>query len=659
MAARARPLPFVGRLRDGARVGALLVALVAFTLYVATLVPGPLGGDSGEFQYMPRVLGLPHPTGFPLYLLLGWLWSWLPLGTLAFRMNLFSVLCAALAVGLLFMVGREQGFRRVAALGGALALALAPGFWRYAVVAEVYTLHALLLVGALFGWLRWSAARCGEEPGQWRWLWVAAFATGLGLTNHPTFAFVVPAALLFLVGHLVLPSRLEGKDATASRGRWRGLLVAAMLFALPGLLYLYVPLRLWQLDTGGAGALSEPIARGVLTPFIRAEWGWDGVVHYILDRSYTGNLRVEWGLLPSRLPGVLLSEFGLVVGLLGAGGALLWAWRSPRTFLPLATLFLLSAVYGVRVLAALAGIEETLDPVTVLLPAMLVFALWAGRGVEGLVEGVSRLTRRPAIATGLGAVVLVLALGQQRAGAEVPTAADRVKSEDIRSYWTEVLAYPLEEGAALTGHWGDLTPFWYFQHGEGRRPDLRAIFPPDVQQMESWLAERERPLYLAGPLINWSPELVQRYSLTPWGILVRVAQPGTPVSFPPLQARPARFGGQLQLEGYQVEEIEPGRKQLWLAWRTVAPTSRDLSVSVRLHGPDGASLYQEDGRLASLWYPEGTMPPDQPLLTVFDLDVPGDLPSGVVGRIVVYDPATGQPLLTAEGQDVFELGPFQ
>ncbi|HEX8683085.1 MAG TPA: DUF2723 domain-containing protein, partial [Ardenticatenaceae bacterium] len=398
MAARARPLPLVERLRDGARVGALLVAVVAFVLYVATLVPGPLGGDSGEFQYMPRVLGLPHPTGFPLYLLLGWLWSWLPLGTLAFRMNLFSALCAALAVGLLVVVGREQGFRRVAALGGALALALAPGFWRYAAVAEVYTLHALLLVGALFGWLRWSAARSGGEPGQWRWLWVAAFATGLGLTNHPTFAFVVPAAILFLVGHLVLPSRSEGKGATANRGRWRGLLVAGLLFALPGLLYAYVPLRLWQLDTGGAGALNEPIARGVMTPFIRAEWGWDGVVHYILDRSYTGNLRVEWGLLPSRLPDALLSEFGLVVGLLGAGGALLWAWRRPRTFLPLAALFLLSAVYGIRVLAALEEIEETLDPVTVLLPAMLVFALWAARGLEGLVEGVSRLTRRPAIA---------------------------------------------------------------------------------------------------------------------------------------------------------------------------------------------------------------------------------------------------------------------
>lgn len=79
---------------------------------------------------------------------------------------------------------------------------------------------------------------------------------------------------------------------------------------------------------------------------------------------------------------------------------------------------------------------------------------------------------------------------------------------------------------------------------------------------------------------------------------------------------------------------------------------------MRLHAADGTSLFQDDGRLASLWYPDGTLPPDLPFLTVFDLDLPANLPPDAVVRIVVYDPMNGQPLLTSEGQDVYELGPF-
>lgn len=643
----------------------LLLTLAVFALYMATLVPGPFDGDSGEFQYLPRVLGLPHPTGFPLHLLLGWAWSWLPVGTVAFRMNLFSALGGALTAGALFAIARQQGLGRVAALGGAAAFALAPGFWRYAVVGDVYALHTLLVAATLLLWLRWAARVPREGVGSgWRRFWLAAFVTGLGLTNHPTFAFTVLAVALFVGVTLAQAWRAHARGSPASarparRSWWRGLLLGAVLFALPGLLYLYVPVRLWQLDPPAAeGALDAAHAKGVVSPFIRSEWGREGVVGYILGRSFVQRAEVDVRLLPQVLPGVLQAEFGLPVTLLGVVGAALWLWRRPASFALLGALFLVSSAYAVTFLAGLAGQGEELDPITYLLPAMMVGALWAAQGVEALVQGAARLLRRPTLAAGVGVVVLALALGWPRIGMASPTAADQQKSRDIRHYWTEVLAYPLEPEAALTGHWGDLTPFWYFQHGEGRRPDLSAIYPPNVAEMDRWLAEQGRPLYLAGPLLDWSPDLLGRYSLTPWGILVRVAPPGSPVLLPPMEPRAAAFGGQVQLEGYRVEPIEPGREQLWLQWRTLAPTPRDLSVSVRLHAADGASLFQEDGRLASLWYPDGTLPPELPFLSVFDLDLPPDLPPDATVRIVVYDPATGQPLLTAEGQDVWEVGPL-
>ena len=178
----------------------LLLALGSFALYATTAVPGPFDGDYGEFQYMPRLLGLPHPTGYPSYLLLGWLWSWLPIGTMAFRLNIFSVFWATLTLIFIFIIAREQKLSRMAALGGTLALAVVPAFWRYTGLAAVYTLHTALLAIALCLWLRWQRHHTSKRLSQ------AAFLTGLSLTNHPTAAFLVPAAGLFVLSNLVTRS---------------------------------------------------------------------------------------------------------------------------------------------------------------------------------------------------------------------------------------------------------------------------------------------------------------------------------------------------------------------------------------------------------------------------------------------------------------------
>lgn len=628
----------------------LLIGLAALILYAATGVPGPFDGDYGEFQYMPRLLGLPHPTGYPLYLLLGWFWSWLPLGTMALRMNLLSAVWAALTLALLVGLVRQQGISRTAALAGAVTLGIVPAFWQYAGLAAVYTLHTALLAAALWLWLAWARALRSREPTARR-LWLAAFATGLCLTNHPTAAFIVPAALLFVLAHWMPLPRLSPHQ----RPTLREVAGAALAFALPGLLYLYVPLRLWGIGPGETRAgLHASIAKGWIAPFL--EWNTEGVLHYITGRSLLGGYEVAWELLVTRLPGLLVEQAGLPLVALGMLGAALWFWQKPRGWLLGTALFLPAAAYAVTYDAEFASRNQIAHLEGHLLPALLVLALWVAAGVEGLVRAGTRLLRRGILAEGGAALLLALVVFLQLRGAKVPTTADRVQSQSIRTYWTEVLAYPLEEEAALTGHWGDLTAFWYFQHGEGMRPDLWAIFPPNRPQIEAWLEEAERPVYLAGPLLDWGSDITEEYELTPWGILVRVAPRGNPPTFPPMQPREVLFGEQLRLDGYRTETLGPTRRQLWLAWETTTPTSRDLSVSVRLHGPDGAQLLQKDGRLASLWLPDGTMPADQPLLTVFDLDLPPDLPAGTVVRIVVYDPNSLAPLLTSEGQDVVELG---
>ena len=107
------------------------------TVYVATLAPSLTfensGTDGGDLIAAAWTLGVPHPPGYPTYTLLAWLATRLPVGTIAYRVNLFSALSAALAVGLLFRSAqsllRNQRHRLLLSAAAALTLAFSPLFW--------------------------------------------------------------------------------------------------------------------------------------------------------------------------------------------------------------------------------------------------------------------------------------------------------------------------------------------------------------------------------------------------------------------------------------------------------------------------------------------------------------------------------------------------
>src|SRR5688572_8709059 len=110
------------------------------------------------------------------------------------------------------------------------------------------------------------------------------------------------------------------------------------------------------------------------------------------------------------------------------------------------------------------------------------------------------------------------------------------------------------------------------------------------------------------PAARLPPSRRERYELTPWGAVVRVAPRTAAVPLRHLEQRQVRLGGYLALRGYRLESAGPQRRQRWLVWQTLSPTSRDLAVSLRPHTPNDTQLYQEDGRLASLWYPDQRLP---------------------------------------------------
>src|SRR5262245_54404445 len=156
-------------------------SLLAFGVYVRTLAPGLVGIlDTPMFQFIGRVLGVAHNPGYPLYVFLTFPFSYLPIGSLAYRINLFSALLGAIAVSLTYLVARRLDCRRPIALMAALGLAFGAVFWSQAVIAEVYTLHAALVAGILLALIVWSDT--GREA--YFYTAVGLFAAGLG--NHTT-----------------------------------------------------------------------------------------------------------------------------------------------------------------------------------------------------------------------------------------------------------------------------------------------------------------------------------------------------------------------------------------------------------------------------------------------------------------------------------------
>jgi len=189
-----------------------IVALVALSVYVLGLAPDLTwshhGTDGGELATAAATLGIPHPPGYPSYVLVGHLFSRLPLGgSVAYRMNLLSAVSAAAAGGLATAAaGHWIGGikRRAAPLAAGLALAFMPLVWSQAIITEVYALNLALLAAFLWALLRRRAA------------WVVGLLLGLSVTTHLTSAMMLPLAL-----------------TCTARKRWWSLLGGLLLGLLP------------------------------------------------------------------------------------------------------------------------------------------------------------------------------------------------------------------------------------------------------------------------------------------------------------------------------------------------------------------------------------------------------------------------------------------
>ena len=259
----------------------LIVLVIPLIVYIYTLCPTLSVGDDGDFITAAFTLGVPHPPGYPLYTLLGWLFINLPIpggiSAPAFRMNFMSAMAAWGACIFMFLFLRRVLKTEWAALAGALVLAFSRQFWIHAVITEVYTLQILFLTLILYlGVLYVQEKKVG-------WALLLAFVMGLAVTHQYAILLFYPGVLIFI-----------GVNG-GLRLRWYTWLLAIFLAIVGFAPYAYLPLVHYKTPLGEvvfvdseaeAAQVSMDKVPVIDSPF---SYFWDYFTrrHYSKSRVYT------------------------------------------------------------------------------------------------------------------------------------------------------------------------------------------------------------------------------------------------------------------------------------------------------------------------------------------------------------------------------------
>ncbi len=234
--------PAIGRSTPPPYGAAGLVSLVVLAGLLTSLAPSVTFWDAGEFVAAMKLLGIPHPPGTPLFVMMGHVWGGVfPFGEYAFRTNLLSALFASAGAGCWFLILQEAAGRYLgetesrsrallqtaAGLAGALLAAFEFTNWLNSNETEVYAVATFTIAAVCWLLLRWRSAR--DTPRASRYLLLVAYLLGVAIGNHLLGLLVGPAAVAFVVAEIRIR---PAADPLARRREWGDAAVLAGLWAL-------------------------------------------------------------------------------------------------------------------------------------------------------------------------------------------------------------------------------------------------------------------------------------------------------------------------------------------------------------------------------------------------------------------------------------------
>jgi hypothetical protein len=635
-----------------------LVFLGGVALYTATLHTDVQPADSGEFQIAAITLGIPHPPGYPLFTMLGWLFAQVPMGSPFARVSFLSVAASSFTLVLVsatvLQVGEwagnnyretkspldEETFRDslsplhpvlsvLAATVTALALATSTTFWAQATTTNIRSLTAfftaLMLCISARAWVT-RAPSCVIG---------FALAFGFGIGHHVSLIFVGLVLGVFVVW-CILP---RGVGGGVSQPTLRVLALSLLAFLITQLVWLYLPLR---------DATNARFAPGTLNTL-------DGLLFHIFARGFAGDM------LAFAAPEFLLDRLALLPTLLHFqfGVPLL-------ALMGLATIVLVVRQRVLGLAWLIAFVLHLFITITYRAPQTVEYALpsWviacAALGA-GMVTLATRDAGRKTWLVRLASCVLVVLAGVFAMGDGLmrwPSYVALAQNHTARDRAEGLLRYA-QPGSVILAQWHQVTPMWALQDVEGRQRDISVeyVFPRGAQPYAESFATRAKET--SASQITYAASLYER-ELTAQGLQAFPLSntPGWRIAprfnFPTRTYPSARFDNRIVISGlFALKNIvvETGQSlQVDMWWYRVSGRQDGDSITVRILRPDGRLAANADVRLSN----------DEETLRFYFkrvvLGLPLDLPPGQYDVLVgaYRADASGITQFKSEGGAAFE-----
>jgi hypothetical protein len=488
-------------------LAATIVSVLVFGLYLLTLAPSTAMWDTSEYITAAQVLGLPHPPGNPLFVLIGRVFALIPMSSsIAVRINVLAAVCSAVSAGMWFLITERvlvgwltERWQRV--LGGTVAAligATAFTVWNQSVVNEkVYTVSLMGI--AIISWLmvRWCDQPDGRKAD--RTLVLVAYLLGLGYANHMAGMLAAPAVGLAVL--IVRPRTVL---------RWK------LLLACVGALFLGItPFAMQPIRAGHFPALNEgePTAcRTELTASCTFSMGTYDAFKYNFNRGQYGKpelgerqapftaqvgmwwLYFKWQWLRDAhydhpIAQSLLAALFLVLGLLGGyvhwqkDRRSFWYFGSLMFTMTLVLIYYLNFKYGASQDPDLAGVaREVRDRDYFYLWSFSAWGVWAALGLIYVWETLGALVDREQVTVGRETIERPTRRGLLAASpvfliALIPiftnwTTASRAGQTDTADFAKDLLNSVEPYGVLVTVGDNDTFPLWYAQEVEGVRRDV-------------------------------------------------------------------------------------------------------------------------------------------------------------------------------------------
>ena len=440
----------------------LLLLLVDFIVYFQTLAPAVQFMDSGELAVVCKTLGIAHPTGYPLYTLIGRLFALLPFKDEISRLNLFSFFSVCLTNLILFLIilkllKSESDITIWTALLTSLIFSFIPTWWSQATSNEVYALNVFFYSLIILMILIWREKFQQEEKSNI--LYLLIFVYGLSFGNHMMAVLLLPAILFMLIAYerkaLFRPS----------------LMLSALLFFVLGLsIYLYLPIRSSQhplLDWGNPESLSA--LKRHLSGWQYKDWLFAGSGEKLLSH-FLNFVKLSLHQFPLYLlPFSFLGIWRLFV-------------HDGKILIFFLILFFAYVVYGISY-----NIED-IDPY--FLGSFFVNAIFMGNGFFFVFEKWQKIRLNKTIRTCIIFLFILLPM--------VTLKKNYFEQDRSRNY----LAYDLgsnlvrsmkKDGLIITRVWDHYSVWLYLRYVELKRPDL--VFLSEILSFFSWYQDYMKQNY--------------------------------------------------------------------------------------------------------------------------------------------------------------------